>query len=64
MTQVILRWLSTANIEKAYIDLGKPGQNAAGEGFNGKFRDERLSLEWFRVSERCQDCDRKLAATL
>ncbi len=29
--QVILRWFSTANIEKVYIDLGKPGQNAAAE---------------------------------
>ena len=48
MAQAILRWLSMTNIEKAYVDLGKPGQNAAGESFDGKFRDEHLSLEWFR----------------
>src|SRR4030095_6604817 len=27
---------------------GKPWQNGATESFNGKFRDECLSLEWFR----------------
>jgi putative transposase len=26
---------------------GKPWQNGADESFNGKFRDECLSLEWF-----------------
>jgi putative transposase len=30
------------------IDPGKPWQNGATESFNGKFRDECLSLEWFR----------------
>ena len=64
VAQVTLRWLSMANIEKAYVDLGKPEQNAAGASFDGRFRDERLSLEWFRVSERCQGCDRRLAARL
>src|SRR6266702_1273759 len=29
------------------IDPGKPWQNGVGESFNGKFRDECLSLEWF-----------------
>ncbi|WP_186198808.1 integrase core domain-containing protein, partial [Burkholderia gladioli] len=28
---------------------GKPWQNGADESFNGKFRDECLSLEWFRT---------------
>ncbi len=28
--------------------LRKPWQNGATESFNGKFRDECLSLEWFR----------------
>jgi putative transposase len=27
---------------------GKPWQNGTDESFNGKFRDECLSLEWFR----------------
>jgi putative transposase len=29
-------------------DPGRPWQNGADESFNGKFRDECLSLEWFR----------------
>ena len=35
-------------IDTALIDPGKPWQNGATESFNGKFRDECLSLEWFR----------------
>jgi putative transposase len=35
-------------IETALIDPGKPWQNGATESFNGKFRAECLSLEWFR----------------
>ena len=27
---------------------GKPWQNGTDESFNGKFRDECLSIEWFR----------------
>ena len=44
----ILRWLEAAHIETALIDPGKPWQNGADESFNGKFRDEQLSLQWFR----------------
>ena len=44
----ILRWLKTAQIETAFIDPGKPWQNGADESFNGKFRDQHLSLQWFR----------------
>jgi len=36
------------NIGTALSDPGKPCQNGAGESFNGKLRDECLSLEWFR----------------
>lgn len=32
----------------ALIDPGKPWQNDTAESFNGKFRDECLSMEWFR----------------
>ena len=31
-----------------HLDPGKPWQNATDESFNGKFRDEHLSLQWFR----------------
>lgn len=44
----ILRWLEAARIETALIDPGKPWQNGADESFNGKFRDEHLSVQWFR----------------
>ena len=44
----ILRWLQDAAIETALIDPGKPWQNATDESFNGKLRDEHLSLQWFR----------------
>jgi hypothetical protein len=30
------------------VEPGKPWQNGVTESFNGKFRDECLSLEWFR----------------
>lgn len=32
----------------ALIEPGKPWQNGVAESFNGKFRDECLSMEWFR----------------
>jgi len=44
----LLRWLAKADIETALIEPGKPWQNGLGESFNGKFRDECLSMEWFR----------------
>jgi putative transposase len=44
----ILRWLQQAQIETALIDPGKPWQNATDESFNGRFRDEYLTLNWFR----------------
>ena len=44
----IVRWLGDAGIDTALIDPGKPWQHATDESFNGKFRDEFLSLQWFR----------------
>jgi putative transposase len=40
-------WIVDQGIETALIDPGKPWQNGVGESFNGKFRDECLSMEWF-----------------
>jgi hypothetical protein len=37
--------LTAAQIETALIDPGKPWQNGADESFNGKFRDEFLTLQ-------------------
>jgi putative transposase len=48
VSHAILRWLTEANIGTAHIDPGKPWQNGTNESFNGRFRDECLSLEWFR----------------
>jgi putative transposase len=44
----ILRWLTDVGIDTALIDPGKPWQNATDESFNGRFRDEHLTLQWFR----------------
>jgi putative transposase len=48
VARAILRWLQAAQIETAYIDPGKPWQNGTDESFNGKLRDQHLSLQWFR----------------
>jgi hypothetical protein len=48
VSRAILRWLAEANIETALIDPGKPWQNGAAESFNGKLRDECLSMQWFK----------------
>jgi putative transposase len=44
----VLRWLTQASIGTAHIDPGKPWQNGSNESFNGKFRDECLSMQWFK----------------
>jgi transposase InsO family protein len=46
--KAILEWPEQAGIETALIDPGKPWQNGMDESFNGRLRDECLSLEWFR----------------
>ena len=48
VSRAILQWISDSDIGSALIDPGKPWQNGADESFNGKLRDECLSLEWFR----------------
>ena len=48
VSRALLSWIVGQGIETALIDPGKPWQNGATESFNGKFRDECLSLEWFR----------------
>ena len=48
VSRAILKWLQDAGIATALNDPGKPWQNGTDESFNGKFRDECLSLEWFR----------------
>ncbi len=48
VSRAVLKWLSEAGIETAFIEPGKPWQNGTAESLNGKFRDECLSMEWFR----------------
>jgi putative transposase len=48
VSHAILEWLGHEKVETALIDPGKPWQYGDNESFNGKFRDECLSLEWFR----------------
>lgn len=48
VSRALLKWIVAQGIETALIDPGKPWQNGLVESFNGKFRDECLSLEWFR----------------
>ncbi len=48
MSRALLKWIVGQGIGCALIDPGKPWQNGSTESFNGKFRDECLSLEWFR----------------
>lgn len=49
VSRAILKWLTDTGIKTALIDPGKPWQNGTNESFNGKLRDECLSLEWFRT---------------
>ena len=48
VSRALLEWMQQEHIDTALIDPGKPWQNGADESFNGKLRDECLSLEWFR----------------
>jgi putative transposase len=48
VSHAILEWIAHAGIATVLNDPGKPWQNGADESFNGKFRDECLSVEWFR----------------
>ena len=41
-------WLKAKGIQTLYIEPGSPWQNARGESFNGRLRDECLNVEWFR----------------
>jgi len=44
----LMNWVQSEGLTLALIEPGKPWQNGSNESFNGKFRDECLSMEWFR----------------
>jgi putative transposase len=48
VSRAVLKWLTETRIDSAHIDPGKPWQNGLNESFNGKFRDECLSMQWFK----------------
>jgi putative transposase len=48
VSKALLDWASKEPLQLALIEPGKPWQNGTNESFNGKFRDECLSMEWFR----------------
>jgi putative transposase len=48
VSKALLEWATKESLQLALIDPGKPWQNGTNESFNGKFRDECLSMEWFR----------------
>ena len=41
------QWAHQHGIHLAFVEPGKPVQNAYIESFNGKFRDECLNENWF-----------------
>lgn len=45
--KVLIQWLTQNQIGPSFIRPGSPWENAYIESFNGKFRDECLSREWF-----------------
>jgi putative transposase len=49
VSKALLSWIAAQGVGAALIEPGKPWQNGVTESFNGKFRDECLSLEWFRT---------------
>lgn len=48
VSKSLLEWTARESLVLALTDPGKPWQNGTNESFNGKFRDECLSAEWFR----------------
>ena len=48
VSKALLKWEAQESLNLALIEPGNPWQNGLNESFNGKFRDECLSMEWFR----------------
>jgi hypothetical protein len=47
-SRALIAWTIKHHVRHLLIEPGEPMQNGYIESFNGKFRDECLSLEWFR----------------
>lgn len=48
-------WAKEKNIKLAFIQPGKPTQNAFVESLNGKFRNECLNQHWLRSMDEARD---------
>ena len=55
VSAALLKWAVEQKIETAFIDPGKPWQNGTNESFNGKFRDECLSMNYFLSLESMRE---------
>jgi transposase InsO family protein len=64
VSKALVSWIVTQGIGTALIEPGKPWQNGVSESFNGKLRDECLSLEWFPFARRREGDHRSMAAAL
>jgi putative transposase len=49
IAKALQQWLRANGSETLYITPGSPWENAYGESFNGKFRDECLNMEIFQT---------------
>ena len=47
-------WQKASGVKLAFIQLGKPTQNAFIESLNGRFRAECLNQHWFRSLEEAR----------
>jgi putative transposase len=54
VSRALLSWIASEGIGSHLIEPGKPWQNGTCESFNGRFRDECLSVEWFRSREEAR----------
>lgn len=48
-------WSQESGVKLAFIQPGKPTQNAFVESFNGKFRNECLNQHWFRTIDEARN---------
>ena len=48
-SKAMFNWSKDSQVKLAFIQTGKPTQNASVESLNGKFTNECLSQHWFRT---------------
>lgn len=53
-SKAMFNWSRDSKVNLAFIQPGKPTQNAFVESLNGKFRNECLNQHWFRTLEQAK----------